>query len=240
MSPPYLIIIASLLAGSLLSAQESAPVPAKPNAHELHKIEGWEVHVDRRLLEGSEKDLGSRALKLIEGRLHEIVVILPADKVKRLQQVPIWIDLSHGELKSMQYHPSKSWLKKNGYDPALAKGFHIPDASRFASAKHHHTQPWATLHELAHAYHDQVLGFDQKEVHQAWVKFCESKKYEEVRHISGRMRPHYALTNQKEFFSEMTEAYFGMNDFYPYHRDDLRMAEPEIFDLMKSIWGPLP
>ena len=29
---------------------------------------------------------------------------------------------------------------------------------------------------------------------------------------------HYALTNHKEFFAEMSEAYFGMNDFFPFNR----------------------
>ena len=96
------------------------------------------------------------------------------------------------------------------------------------------------MHELAHAYHDQVLGFEEKEVLQAWNRFCKSGKYQKVRHINGKVIPHYALTDQKEFFAEMTESYFGLNDFYPFHRDDLRQAEPGIFALMKSVWGPLP
>jgi hypothetical protein len=47
------------------------------------------------------------------------------------------------------------------------------------------------------------------------------------------------LTDQKEFFAEMTEAYFGMNDFFPFNRGELKDAEPEIHALMKKIWeGP--
>jgi hypothetical protein len=56
----------------------------------------------------------------------------------------------------------------------------------------------------------------------------------------GRVR-HYGLTDPKEFFAEMTEAYFGMNDFFPFNRAELMTAEPEIFELLKSIWGqPAP
>ncbi|MGO9112581.1 MAG: hypothetical protein ACLP9L_25400 [Thermoguttaceae bacterium] len=48
-----------------------------------------------------------------------------------------------------------------------------------------------------------------------------------VRHIEGwtvRVDPgqhvrHYALTDHKEFFAEMSEAYFGMNDFFPFVLD---------------------
>ena len=44
-----------------------------------------------------------------------------------------------------------------------------------------------------------------------------------------------------EFFAEMTEAYFGANDFYPFNRAELRESEPAIYELMADIWTrPLP
>jgi hypothetical protein len=48
------------------------------------------------------------------------------------------------------------------------------------------------------------------------------------------------LTNPQEFFAEMTESYFGTNDFYPFVAGELRQVEPEVFALLKEIWGPLP
>ena len=56
------------------------------------------------------------------------------------------------------------------------------------------------LHELAHAYHDQVLGFEEERLLDAWKKFCDSGKYEAVLNNSGQKHRHYGLTNQKEFF----------------------------------------
>ena len=225
----------------MISLNAAEPVASKPVGHEVRELEGWKVHVDQRLLaKGSHADVGDLALRLLSGRLLEIVMVVPADKVARLKQVPIWLDFSHGELTSMQYHTSADWLKSNGYDPAMEKGVHIPVAGRFTAARHHHIQPWAMLHELAHAYHDQVLGFDEKELRKAWKVMVDGGKYQKTRHIAGRQVPHYALTNHKQFFAEMTEAYFGLNDFYPFQRDDLRRAEPEIFQLMGEIWGPLP
>jgi hypothetical protein len=55
----------------------------------------------------------------------------------------------------------------------------------------------------------------------------------------GRV-PHYALTNEKEFFAEMSECYFGVNDFFPFTNAELRDAEPEIYALLADIWGPVP
>lgn len=211
-----------------------------PVAHVTRDIEGWQVRVDQRLTEGGQADLGNRAVKLLRNRLEEIVMILPADKVDRLRKVVIQLDASHGDLHTMQYHPSIEWLKENGYNEDLAKVVHIPEAAGFTNRNHHHTQPFCVLHELAHAYHDQVLGFDQPEITAAWTAFVSAGKYQQTRFIGGGTQPHYGLTNQKEFFAEMTEAYFGLNDFYPYQRDDLRQAEPGILQLMKKYWGELP
>jgi hypothetical protein len=54
------------------------------------------------------------------------------------------------------------------------------------------------------------------------------------------MREHYGITDEKEFFAEMTETYFGSNDFYPLVAGELKKDEPAIFALMAEIWGPLP
>ena len=94
--------IVILLLAAVMISRAAGEVPAKPIAHQIVEIEGWEVHVDERLLEEPGNELGNRAIKLLEGRLLDIVMVLPPDKVARLQEVPIWLDLSHGALKSMQ------------------------------------------------------------------------------------------------------------------------------------------
>ncbi len=211
--------------------------PPKPGKHVVHTVEGWTVHVDERLLQGPDADLGKRALQLLTLRLVDIKLALPADKVARLQKVPIWFDRTHGKLKPAQYHPDVRWLKAHGYDPKMAKGVHIPDVAEWASARHQRVQPWSVLHELAHAYHDQVLGFDHLEIAAAWKKFKASGRYDKVLHINGKLVKHYGLTNPQEFFAEMTEVYFGTNDFFPFNRAELRREEPEIYALMERLWN---
>lgn len=210
----------------------------KPDAHETRLLEGWTVQVDRRLIEGDGRETGDKALALLRARLADIVVVVPADKVTLLREVPIWLDLSHGELTSMQYHPSADWLKNNGYPPAMAKAVHIPVAARFTEARHQHVQPWSVLHELAHAYHDRVIGFDDPRVMAVWENYVASGRGTFALHVSGRSVPHYGLTNQKEFFAEMTEAYFGRNDFTPFVYGQLKRDEPDTHALLLEIWGP--
>jgi hypothetical protein len=57
---------------------------------------------------------------------------------------------------------------------------------------------------------------------------------------SVKMSGHYGLTVPKEFFAEMTECYFGSDDFYPFDTGELKQAEPETFALLAGIWGSLP
>ncbi len=220
--------------------QPSSRIPSKPDSHTNRLIEGWTVRVDDRLLGGEGAAAGERALKLLTARLVGISVVVPEPSLAKLREVPIQLDLTHGALHSMQYHPSADWLENNGYDEQLAKCVHIPDVQDFLSPFENHRQPWVVLHELAHAYHNRELGFDEPRIIEAWTKFRDSGRYKSVITSPGSMREHYALTNEKEFFAEMTECYFGANDFYPFVAGELKQAEPETFALLRDIWGPLP
>ena len=56
---------------------------------------------------------------------------------------------------------------------------------------------------------------------------------------TGRTVRHYALSNHKEYFAESTEAYLGVNDFYPFVRAELKVHDPKMFGLMEKFWGPV-
>ncbi len=231
--------ILSLFAGACLHAFAASASPL-PTAHTTRDIEGWNVRVDDRLLHGDGAALGERALKLLTARLVAIAIVMPEKSLAKLRAITIELDLEYGDLKSMQYHPDAGWLKGHGYSEQLAKCAHIPDAAVFLSPFENHRMPWVVLHELAHGFHDQTIGFDDPRVTAVWKKFCDSGKYQSVLTSPGHLREHYGLTNQKEFFAEMTEAYFGSNDFYPFVTGELKQAEPETFALLADIWGPLP
>ena len=235
-----IIVLALFVAEAASAAAAPAGVPPLPVSHAALRIEGWTVRVDDRLLGGDDAAVGERAIKLLTARLVGISVVMPEAQLARLREVPIQLDLTHGVLRPMQYHPSAGWLKAHGYSERLAQCVHIPDAREFLSPFENHRQPWAVLHELAHAYHDRVLGFDDPRVTAAWKKFRDGGRYKSVVTSPGPMREHYAMTDEKEFFAEMTESYFGANDFYPFVAGELKQAEPEIFALLRDIWGPLP
>ncbi len=218
-------------------AAEKMPLPT---AHTTRNIEGWTVRVDDRLLCGDDAAVGERALKLLTSRLVAITIVVPEKSLSKLRAITIELDLNYGELRAMQYHPDAGWLKEHGYSEKLAKCVHIPEVEDFLSPYENHRMPWVVLHELAHGFHDQTIGFEDARVIAAWKNFRDSGKYKSVLTISGKLREHYGLTDPKEFFAEMTECYFGSNDFYPFVTGELKQAEPEAFALLAEIWGPLP
>jgi len=203
--------------------------------HEARTIEGWTVHVDTQLLAGEHEAVGRRAQRVLANKLFEIARIVPADRLAHLRRVAIYLDFDH-PLCHMQYHPDAGWLRDHGYDPAMATAVHIPSVKHFLSAVRPREQPFAVLHELSHAYHDQVLGWGYPPIRKAYERAKKSKRYESVLRRGGHKGRHYALTNHKEFFAEMTEAYLGTNDFWPFVRWELRQADTETFRLLEAIW----
>ena len=220
-------------------AAAAAPATAKPSSRTDRVIEGWTVRIDDRLLQPPNVELGTRILKALEARLSNINAVVRPHCLAKLHSFKIVLDMSHGDLKPMQYHSEVDWLKENGYAADLVNCVHIPVAAALIEPRQINTQPWCVLHELAHAYHDQVLGFDEARIRDAHTKFKASGHGDAALLITGERVRHYGLTNQMEFFAEMTEAYFGTNDFFPFNRGELMTAEPEIYELMKTLWGPI-
>ena len=212
------------------------PVRFEPLERE---IEGWTVYVDPGLVEGEFREEGERALTMLANHLQRIRILVPAEPLARLQQVEIWIERDHPRLGAMQYHPSEKWLIDNGHDPRLARKVHITQARQLCSREQMLKHPAVILHELAHAYHDQVLGFEAPEVIRVFELAKEQGLYEEVLLFTGEKVRHYALTNHKEYFAEATEAYFYRNDFYPFVRAELAEFDPALHELLIEIWGPL-
>ena len=205
----------------------------------VKKLEGWTIKVDPKLLKNENNELKSQVFTALANHLQRIKYILPEAKVKALQKLPIWLDHHYERLGSMQYHPGVTWLRANKHDPRLVKHVHIPRAKALLNRGQWAKHPYVILHELAHAYHDQVLenGFQNKAVRDAYKKAKAKGAYEKVLLYSGRTVKHYGLTNQMEYFAECTEAYLGVNDFYPFVRAELNEHDPGMFQLLKKIWG---
>jgi hypothetical protein len=204
--------------------------------HAIRVVEGWQIRVEKKLLE-KKPQLATEALSLVEMQLRDLVWILPEKRIEQLRRVPIVMDLDRPGIKGLQYHPDLDWLEKGGHALDLHKVVHIPQAQSYVNLKRSNVQPYVMLHEMAHAWHDQVITFKDPEIIAAYRAAVESKKYDEVLHMKRKSTRHYALTDHKEYFAEGTEAYVGTNDFYPFVRPELKEHDPQFHAILEKIWG---
>ena len=203
------------------------------------KIEGWTVYIDPQLLTGKHKEEGKKSISILRNHLQRISILIPGKPLAQLRQVGIWLEHSHPELGSMQYHPGEKWLTDHGYDPRLNKKVHIPQAANLFSRQQMLKHPAVILHELAHGFHDQILSFEHKGILASYNKAMAAGSYEKCLLYTGEIVKHYAATDHKEYFAEATEAYFYKNDFYPFVAAELKIHDPTAYALMQKIWGDL-
>lgn len=206
--------------------------------HRILNIKGWSVHVNESLYTQQPEKLKTM-MELLEVQLQRVIDAVPAEVLPQLRRVALWANPTYPNRgPSAEYHPELNWLQENGRDPAMAKGIEITNVQIFE--RENRRMPYVLLHELAHAYHDQVLGFDHPEVIAAFDQAKRNGGYDQVKRFNGNSYSQdkaYAMTNHKEYFAETSEAYFGKNDFFPFDRKELKSHDPRMYAVLKKVWN---
>jgi dipeptidyl-peptidase-4 len=242
---PLFLAIAACLSMTLLAVKADSDAAGGKTTKKhfdpvVRLMEGWKVHIDPKMLEGEHAAEGARALTMLASHLQRIAIMIPKDRLEQLQTLEIWIEHDHPEInvEPGPYHPGVEWLVERGYDPRLAKKVHITRAASLLERHHLAKHPSVILHELSHAFHDQILGgYDEPRILAAYMKAMEAGLYKEVLDHTGRKVRAYAATTPMEYFAEGTEAYFDRNDFFPFVRAELKEHDPILHDLLEEIWG---
>ena len=175
-----------------------------------------------------------RVVAKLDSDLAMIQSRLPAEAVTKIAGLAFWIEHDNPDVPGMTYHPSGGWLKAHGYNTDKTRCVEIGNLENFLSW--HREQPFFVLHEMSHAYHNQVLGDDNPVILRAFRLAVAGHKYESVRYMNGDMKKAYALTNAAEYFAELSEAYWGKNDFYPFVRSELREFDAIGFETVENLW----
>ena len=204
------------------------------SVYQEQSIHGFTVLVSPQVLAQAHAAVEVRA-ELVR-QFGEVVEVVPSPAVSALRKVRIWVEWSKRPDGGAEFHVSRNWLEKNGYNPAKAGDIEISNSLHFVKWSRAE-QPCMVLHELAHAYHFLVLGEGNPEIAAAYRHALESRSYESVDYFGGGKRRAYALVNEKEYFAEISEAYFGRNDYYPFTRADLQRHDPVGYELLQRLWG---
>lgn len=154
------------------------PFAAPAATWQTNTIEGWTVLVNDQLLR-DDKTLTATALDLLRTQLQEIARVVPAAAVARLREVPLWFSPEYpGVRPRAEYHPGAGWLRANGRNPDMVKAVEFTNVRTFAAETRR--MPNFALHELAHAYHDRVLGNGHAGIKAAYEQAKAGGKYDRV------------------------------------------------------------
>ncbi len=206
------------------------------------EVSGWQVRISRKLIGQDEKAV-ERAAGLLKEMLDGIARAAPAPAVAELRKVPLWMSPPYdGFGQKAEYHPDAGWLREHGRDPEMAKSIEFTNIAIFE--REMKRMPNFALHELAHAYHHRVLGHGHAGILAAYEKAKAAGSYNRVQRqdAEGRRRLDraYAMTNEKEYFAECSEAFFFRNDFFPFEREELRRHDPAVFAVLEKAWAGPP
>jgi hypothetical protein len=232
-----LLLAVAALAWSMAGAAE----PEAP--HETRDLLGWTLHVNKSLV-ASAPEATATAVALLEKQLAEVVRVVPPAAVAKLRETPLWFSPEYpGVPPRAEFHPDAGWLRNNGRDPAMARAIEFTNIRIFPQECER--MPNFALHELAHAYHFRVLGFDDPAIKEAFDRARAAGLYDKVEQHHGNGRPNslgraYAMSDEKEYFAETSEAYFSRNDFFPFTRDELAAHDPRMLRVLETAWGVAP
>ena len=203
----------------------------EPTSHYVVKeIEGWHVYVHRDLLsEGKHREVGEPALRQLTYGLAKTRQMVVTGPLEKLQAVKIWLEVDstngpHGRTSGYQYHPDLGWLKKMDFHPKKVKCVEFGNAASLAKRSDFKTVQ-VTMHELAHAYHNQVLSFDDADVLAAHKRAREDGKYPPKDWV--------VRANHKEFFAGLTTRYFESEE----RRKEIVQRDPIFAKQLEQYWG---
>lgn len=235
-------LLAITLIGAICCVVGGRTVAAQPivSGFTTHEVHGFFVLVN----DADDSNHSSSmqvAFQELESQLALIADLdMREDVLQAMRDVKIFLVYNVRPDGAAWYHPSEQWLIDNGRNPAKAQSVEIANAVNFTNWSRQN-QPWMVLHELVHGYHHQVMGFGHVPTIEAYINARDSGIYQSVPYNPGGGQPHfqleaYAMVNEIEYLAEISEAFFGENDYYPFIRSDLASFDPQGYELVMDLF----
>jgi hypothetical protein len=243
----------SLLAACLLLSATSAsaddPKPAAKagkttpldavEGYKRHTIEGFTLLVSQAVLDADASGYERKPLDVLELELKTVSRLMTPRALGVLRKLLVWVEWDErqpvsngrdGTAVAVYYGGHQLSLVRKGMHPLKSKSVTILSMKTLTAA--HQPKDDAggcvLLHEIAHAVHDNLLGWENPAIKAAHRQAMERKLYD---------RSQYVSTNEAEFFAELTCAYFDQLEYYPRTREQLKKHDPASFKMLDAVWG---
>jgi hypothetical protein len=225
--------------------------PAVPAGWEAQTIAGFQVLFSPALLRDEESS--GRARQFMHDHLDAVARFVPPAALQRLRRVRLWLDLdASGSSRALAFYksppsvftasppdrPAEHNFGYGGFHGAMFLGIVFPNIVDAMAISGVSRAPMIVLHELAHAYHHQVLGTWNPDIRQTYEAARAKGLYRNVSFWNDSIAPvGYAMSNEREYFAGLTEAYFGQNAQNPFDVGELKSHDPDGFRLVERAWN---
>jgi hypothetical protein len=214
------------------------PVPG----YKYRSIDGFNVLVNKTVLEEDAKSTDRRKpMSVLELELDLLVGELPPRAVVVLRDIPIWVEWDktvevdnnapRGGRAVACYHPGNTRLQHYSYATLESKvksnAVEIVSLQLLTAEHQGNRHRSVLLHEITHAVHHHLFGDDNPHIRAAYQNAMSHGLY------AGE----YASTNEKEYFAEVSCAYFGHLDYAPHNTEELQHYDPTGYQMMELTWG---
>jgi len=220
----------SILVALCLSA--NALAASTPHHHKL-QLEGWNVYIEQQLVDRNDVRV-FLAMRLLSEKLQQLKTLLPDRVLDQLRTVPIFF--SENKDFNAEFYFFEPYVYRTGQDISMMNGIEFRSISFFLEESKF--SPMLLLHEMAHAYHKMNYKRIDKIVMRAYRHAETHKLYQRVQSVTNQYARAYALQSPFEYFAELSESYFGRNNYFPFERDELKEYDPMGYNMVKKAWFP--
>jgi hypothetical protein len=214
-----------------------------PAGFEVRTLRGFTVLIHDDVQAQKADRWQRKPLDVLEAEFDDLRRILNPKLFEMVRQIPIWVrwhtpDSTMPDAVAFYFGHTGPQMRARGKDPLLANSIELVTLKRLGELRPPGSkfQQVILLHELAHAIHHRLLGFDSAEVKGAYQTAVERKLYDRVTDRTGRIGRAYARTNDAEYFAEISCAFLDSCFYYPFTYQELRDYDPAGFALTESVW----
>lgn len=186
--------------------------------------------------------VAKRALARLKAKRAEALAAVPEAARERLAKVRFFL-LYGPKARNGGRNNGLAYFQKNApehhaeLDPRWGDAIVIYCAQNYVDI----SDLWALkalFHELAHAYQLEQWPEKQPDILEAWQHAKDEKLYLNVRDVETRktLDSAYALTNQLEFFAELSCMYFVRCNYEPSDRRQLKAYDPVGHAMIERMW----
>ncbi len=234
----FLVFVFCLICQNFaFSAQNQNKTISVPG-YETQKIDGFTLFIHPEAKK-HEEEFKKSPLEVLKLELKMLGQILNKRALAKVQTLPFWVEWDEtpegtntGGGTVIAYYLSSDlrMTRIRGEHPLRAKTITVCNLKSLTRLH----QPGIDsgkcilLHEVAHAVHDQLIGFDNPEINLAFTQAMNRKLYQ-----PGL----YMTSSAREFFAELTCAYLDRLDHFPRNRGDLKKHDPATYKILERIWS---